>query len=215
LAPRLPATLSSIDQIELGDDVEWSAGIVTGDFSSKVAERVDISQCRVESASLTAVDLRRLRVNDVVFVDCELSGAIFHESVLTRVEFKECRMRDFSVPGARLRDIRFVECRLDGAEFRMSDCDRVQFEHCSLVRGDFYAARLSRVHLFDSDLTDVEFSQAVFKDGRLHGSKLESLRGAGYLRNVTIDSTQILPMALQVFSSVGIGVHDEREPTSG
>ncbi len=213
MEPRLAASLISGPAV-LSDDVEWSGMTVAGDFSSQTAERVDVTGCLLESASFTAVDLRRLRVDDTVFVDCELSGATFHEAALGRVEFRQCRMLGFSVPGGRLRDVRFVECRLDGAELRMSDLDRVQFDHCNLAGADFYAARLSRIRLFDSDLTGVEFSKAVVTDGRLHGSKLESLRGAGYLRDVTIDSAQILPMALQVFSSVGIDVDDEREPVS-
>jgi uncharacterized protein YjbI with pentapeptide repeats len=160
------------------------------------------------------VDLPRLRITDAVFVDCELSGATVHEAALTRVEFTQCRMLGFSIAGARLHDIAFVECRLDGAEFRMTDCARVQFDRCALVGADFYGSRLSQVSIFDSDLTDVEFSKAVFKDGRLHGSKLEHVRGGGYLKNVTIDSTQILPMALQMFTSFGIDVDDERVPPS-
>jgi uncharacterized protein YjbI with pentapeptide repeats len=212
--PRLPDTLVSDAEALLGDDVEWSGQHVVGDFSSRTAERVDVTACRVQSTSFTAVDIRRLRVSDALFVDCELSGATLHEADFSRVEFVQCRMLGLSVPAGRLRDVRFVECRLDGAEFRMSDCDQVQFDRCNLVGADFYAARLSRVHLFDSDLTGVEFSKAILKDGRLHGSRLESLRGASALRNVTIDSSQILPMALQVFSSVGIDVDDEREPPS-
>jgi hypothetical protein len=208
----LPEVVVASDPVPLGDDVEWSASKVTGDFSSQRGERVDISQCRVESSGLTAVELPRLRTTDAVFVDCELSGATFQEAVLTRVEFKQCRMLGISMPGARLHDIAFVECRLDGAEFRMADCARVQFDRCALVGADFYGARLNQVSIFDSDLTGAEFSKAVFKDGRLHGSKLEGLRGGGYLKSVTIDSTQILPMALQMFSSFGIDVDDERVP---
>jgi uncharacterized protein YjbI with pentapeptide repeats len=210
--PQLPAVLGTSDPVPLGDDVEWSATKVTGDFSSQRAERVEVSQCRVESAGLTAVDLPRLRVTDTVFLDCELSGATFHEAVLTRVEFKQCRMLGLSLSGARLHDITLFECRLDGAEFRMTDCARLRFDRCALVSADFYGARLSQVSIFDSDLTDVEFSKAVFKDGRLHGSRLERIRGGGYLKNLTIDSTQILPMALQMFTSFGIDVDDERVP---
>jgi uncharacterized protein YjbI with pentapeptide repeats len=209
---HLPAVFRPGDHAVLDDDAEWSGMEIRGDFSSQAAERVEISECRLVGTTLTAVDLRRIRVGDAVFVDCELSGATFHEAVLSRVEFTQCRMLGFRLPQARLRDIRFIECRLDGAEFRVSDGDRMQFDRCSLVGADFYSARLARVRFFDSDLTDAEFSKAEFADARLQGSKLERLRGAGYLRNVTIDSTQIIPMAMQVFGSAGIKIDDEREP---
>jgi uncharacterized protein YjbI with pentapeptide repeats len=175
---HLPAVLSPGDRSVLDDDVEWAGMEIRGDFASQVAEQIDVSACRIVGSSFTAVDLRRVRISDAVFVDCELSGATFHEAVLTRVEFSQCRLLGFSLPQARLRDISFAGCRLDGAEFRMSDSDRLQFDRCSLLGADFYAARLARVSFFDSDLTDVEFSKAKFEDGRLHGSKLEKLRGA-------------------------------------
>ena len=212
LAARLPSVLPPADGAVLEDDVEWSGVEVRGDFASLEAQQIEISECRVVGSTLTSVDLHRARLTDSVLVDCELSGATIHEATLIRVEFVQCRMLGFSLPQARLRDVSFVECRLDGAEFRMIDGDRFQFDHCSLVGADFYGARLARVRFFDSDLTDVEFSKAQFEDGRLHGSKLEKLRGAGSFRNVTIDSTQIIPMALQVFGSAGINVDDERDP---
>jgi uncharacterized protein YjbI with pentapeptide repeats len=212
--PRLPSVLNSGTDPVLCDDAEWSDLEVRGDFSSQSAEAVEVSACRLAASSFTGVDLHRVRLTDALFVDCELSGAAFHEAVFTRVEFVQCRMLGVGLAQARLRHIRFVECRLDGADFRMSDGDSLLFDRCSLVGADFYAAGLGHVRIFDSDLTDVEFSKATFRDGRLHGSKLDRLRGASNLRNVTIDSAQIVSMAYQVFGSVGIHIDDEREPTS-
>ena len=138
------------------------------------------------------------RFIDVVMVGCELSGAALTEAVLTRVEFRDCRLLGASFAQAQLRDVRFIDCRLDDSDFRMCTGERARFDHCSLVRGDFYAARLRHARLFDCDLTGAEFSQADFAGGRLHGSKLEALRGAKYLSGVTISSGQLLPMALQM-----------------
>src|ERR1017187_8318854 len=98
LTARLPAALSPGDRAVLDDDVEWSGMEIRGDFSSRAAQQVDVSECRGVGSSLTAVDLRRVRVSDAVFVDCELSGATFHEAVLTRVQFAQCRMVGFSLP---------------------------------------------------------------------------------------------------------------------
>jgi uncharacterized protein YjbI with pentapeptide repeats len=211
LPPRLPASLGSGTGTVLEDDAEWSGVEVTGDFSSQAAVRVDVTECRMLGASFTSADLTRARVSDTAFVGCELSGATFHEAALTRVEFRECRMLGFGATQAQLRNVRFVDCRLDGAELRMAVGERVQFEHCSLVGADFYAARLADVRLFDSDLTEVEFSQADLTGGRLHGSKLERLRGARYLSGVTIDSTQVVSLALEMFAATGVRIDDERD----
>jgi uncharacterized protein YjbI with pentapeptide repeats len=90
--------------------------------------------------------------------------------------------------------------------------ERVQFDRGALQGADFYGARLEGLRLFDCDLSGAQFSQAVLRDARLHGSKLEGLRGAESLRGVAIDSTQVLPMALQLFASLGVKVDDDREP---
>jgi hypothetical protein len=46
---------------------------------------------------------------------------------------------------------------------------------------------------------------------RLHGSRLVNLKGAASLLGVTIDTTQILPMARSIFAPLGLKVDDERE----
>lgn len=84
-------------------------------------------------------------------------------------------------------------------------------DHCTLVGADLYGSRLSHLHLFDSDLTDAQFSQVRLTDGRLHGSKLERVRGAEYLSGVAIEPAQVLPMAMQVLSALGVRVDDDRE----
>ena len=197
---------------DLDDDGEWSGLAITGDFSDREADRFDVSECRVTGAAFTASTLEQIRITDAVFVGCDLSGATLHEATLIRVEFHDCRMLGFSAAQAQLRDVLMAGCRLADADFRMSGAERIQFDGCDLAGADLYAARWSDASFFDSDLTRAEFSKASLINGRLHGSTLTGLRGASYLRGVTIDSVQVVPMALQVFGSLGIVVDDEREP---
>jgi hypothetical protein len=46
---------------------------------------------------------------------------------------------------------------------------------------------------------------------RFHGSDLSEIKGSEYLRDVVIDSTQVLPLAKGVFASLNIRVEDDRE----
>jgi hypothetical protein len=64
---------------------------------------------------------------------------------------------------------------------------------------------------FDCDLSEAEFSQAVLPGARFHGSSLADIKGGEYLRDIVIDSSQVLPLALRVFLALGIRVDDERE----
>jgi hypothetical protein len=50
----------------------------------------------------------------------------------------------------------------------------------------------------------------VTPGARFHGSSLADIRGGEYLRDIVIDSSQILPLALRVFAALGIQVDDDR-----
>ena len=114
---------------------------------------------------------------------------------------------------AKLSDVWFRECRLADASFRLSTGDRVRFEGCDLRNVDLYAVQFPGVCFFDSDLTGAELSQASLNQARLHGSTLDELRGVPALRGITISSTQLVPLALQLLQVLDIKVDDEREPT--
>jgi uncharacterized protein YjbI with pentapeptide repeats len=209
-APRLPAHLDSA-AAPLEEEAEWNGIEVNGDFSSRAAANMDVSGCRIVGATFTGTALTRLRITDTVMIGCELSAATLYEAALTRVEFRDCRMLGSSFAQARLQDVRFIDCRLDDSEFRLIGSERLQFDACSLVGADFYGARLTDIRLYDCDLTAVEFSQANLAGGRLHGSTLEGVKGARYLNGVSIDSTQIIPLAMGMFTAFGVKVNDERE----
>ena len=64
---------------------------------------------------------------------------------------------------------------------------------------------------YDCDLSETDFSQSELGGARFHGSLLTDIKGGEYLRDIVIDSTQVLPLALRVFSALGISIADERE----
>jgi hypothetical protein len=215
--PQAPRLLTRLTETLMLDEppregTRWAGVEVGGELRSGSVADLEIVGSRVMGAAFTGVELEHLRVTDTVFQGCDLSGASAVEAGLVRVEFVDCRMLAFDAAQASLRDVRFRECRLDEANFRMSVGEHVQFDRSMLRGADFYRARLPGLRLFDCDLTGVEFSQADLRGGRLHGSGLEGLRGADSARGAVIDSSQLLPMALQVLGSLGIAVDDEREP---
>jgi uncharacterized protein YjbI with pentapeptide repeats len=119
-------------------------------------------------------------------------------------------MLALQLAGARLRDVRFIRCMLDDASFRMATGERVQFDDSRLVAADFYEAKIRSTRFFDCDLTSSEFSRSELPGALLQGSTLEGLQEAAYLREVRIDSSQILPFALRLFGALGISVDDDR-----
>ena len=93
----------------------------------------------------------------------------------------------------------------------MSEADRIVFDHVNLRGADFSAGRLASACFFDCDLSDADFSQAVMPEARFHGSSLAEIKGGEYMRDVVIDSSQVLPLAFRVFTGLGIRIEDERE----
>ena len=114
------------------------------------------------------------------------------------------------IPLSSLRDVTFTECKLDGANFRMSEAERIVFDQVNLRGAEFSAGRFTAARFFDCDLGGAEFSQSVLPGARFFGSSLADLKGGEYLRDIVIDSPQVLPLALSVFSALGIRVDDER-----
>ena len=115
------------------------------------------------------------------------------------------------IPRTQMRDVIFSEARLDHVNFRMSTGERVFFDHVNLVRGDFYSAHLTSTRFFDCNLTGADVAKAKFPGSRFHGSILLEVTGGEYLRNVVIDSSQVLPLAIGLFAGLNIRVEDDRD----
>ena len=89
--------------------------------------------------------------------------------------------------------------------------ERVRFEGTILRAADLYESRLTSARFFDCDLADTQFTKADLGAARFHGSTIDTVKGAEYLRGVVIDSAQVLPLALRLFATFGIAVDDDRE----
>lgn len=119
-------------------------------------------------------------------------------------------MSGLNIPRAWLRDVVLSESKVNGANFRMVEGERVLFDHVDLHEAEFSAAKLKLVCFFDCDLSQSEFSHVTLPGARFHGSSLAEIRGVEYLRDVVIESSEVLELALGVFSTFGISIDDER-----
>ncbi len=208
--PRLPPDLPSEPGLRLTAGSEINRITVEGDFSQGDLESMLIEDSHIVHSSFTAADLNRIRLVDVLVEGSDFSGADMEEASFTRVTFSECRMSGTLLPRARMQDVTFSEVRLDGVNFRMIAGARVVFDHVNLERGEFYAAHLENACFFDCDMSGADVSQAELPGARLHGSVLSEIKGSGCLRDVVIDSAQVLPLAKGVFAGLNIRVEDDR-----
>lgn len=210
---RLPEHLEH-DEGSLADHADLEGVRITGDLVAPPDVRTiigaELKASRWSSGRLTGHRFRRLRCIDVVFDNCDLSGAILEDSALTRVEFHECRMSGVVLAGARMNDVLFSRCKLDTANLRMLDGTRVEFRDSDLREADFHEAHLTATALHDSDLSGADFSRVSPDRLRLHGSQVHDLRGASALDGAMIDPDQRMDMAMALFNASGIIVDEKR-----
>ena len=212
VAPRLVPSPAHAQPTSLTPRDEWDqVRVVRSDLSGCVADQVEIAACELRGVLFTGSELERLRLVDVVATDCEFSGTITHQASMVRVEFRNCRMSGLVASDSRLSSVQFIDCKLDDANFRFATGDQIVFDRCSLAGADFYEATLTASAFDSCDLTRAQFSKATVRGVRLAGSRLEGLRGAIAMSGVVLGSDQVLPMALSVFSDLGIVIeHEDR-----
>ena len=206
--PRLAGDLPAVP-VELADDEVWEGQQVSGSFAGVTAGHVDIDGCRLNAVMFTGADIDRLRLVDTVLEDCELSGAAFSRLSVTRVVFRGCRLSGVILSGAELTDVRFEGCKLDGANLRMTSWQRTVFDGCVMTGSDFREAQLATTRFERCDLTRADFTKAALPGVHLAGSTLADVQGGEALRGVVITSDQVVPLALAIFSSLGISIDDE------
>ena len=213
--PRLPSDLSSEPYLRLTAGCEIDHATIQGDFSDSDLEGLQIEDSRIVGSSFTAADLNRLRLIDVVVEGSDFSGADMAEASFTRVTFTDCRMSGALFPRVQMQDVTFSEVRLDQVNFRMIEGERVVFDHVNLERSEFYSAHLKAAWFLDCNLSGADVSQVKLPGARFHGSSLFEIKGCEYLRDVVIESAQVIPLASGVFAGLNIRVEDDREADVG
>lgn len=202
--------------VALADEASWDGVESSGSFAGERASHVDVMGCRLSGAVFTGVEIDRLRLTDTVLEDCELSGAVLTRLAAVRVEFRRCRLSSFVAAGGDCQDVRFTDCKLDGANFRMTTWERSVFDGCLLTDADFGSGRLlSGTRLHRCDLTGADFSKAALDGVSLQGSTLDGVRGGDFFRGAVIGTDQVLPLALSVFSALGIRIDDDEPAEDG
>ena len=209
-SPRLAAELTPFSDPILEEGADWTAVDVSGDLGGpQEVAGVELFTSRLANVRLTGRRLNQVRLVDVLFEDCELSGVTMTEAHFTRVEFRRCRLSGLVASALKARHVRFVDCKADGATFRMTAWDHVEFSAVDLRDADFHAARLTGARFVDCDLTRADFAKASMAGTGLHGSVLEGVKGADGLRGVVLGSDQVLSLAFSVFAALGISVDDD------
>jgi uncharacterized protein YjbI with pentapeptide repeats len=200
-----------LDPDEVGELSDAHIVAIEGD----ALDDLELTRCVVEGVRLTARSARRLRLTDVVLRDCELSGADLQEARLLRVRVERCRAEGLDAGFMRSTDVVFAETKLTGAGFRMTSWERSAFEGCDLRRAELLEATLDHVEVSGCDLTEADVTRARLTEVCFRATRLDDLVGATALAGATVDTTQLVPLALALFAALRIRLDDGAEDGAG
>lgn len=159
-------------------------------------------------ADLALRTITGLRCQDVLFERCDLSGVRLDGAGSTRVRFVGCRLTGAMLSATRLADVIIEDSVADLVNFRAAHATYLSIETTSLREADFYTAQLINSALLDSDLTAANFTEVRGSGLELHGSTLDSIRGAQSLTEARIDSDQLIPLGLALVAALQVEVTD-------
>ena len=182
---------------------------MAADANVSVPEHVadfTLRECRWIDADLSGRRFSGLHCRDARSVHRDLSGAVLDGSTLTRVMFTNCRLTGVVLSGAELADVHILDSRADFASLRMARAKYLLVEHTSLRAADFYEFRGTDCGLIGCDLAEASFQDAQLADTHLHGSTIDDVRGALFLRGSRISPDQLVPLGAALLEALDIRV---------
>jgi fluoroquinolone resistance protein len=114
----------------------------------KVYDKIDIlakgeyDNCTFNNCNFSIKELSQLAFTDCTFNACDLSLAKLNKTAFRDVQFKNCKMLG----------LRFDTCNEFGLSF--------SFDNCQLNHSSFYKVNITKTVFKDSQLQDVDFSEA-------------------------------------------------------
>ncbi|MFC4425568.1 pentapeptide repeat-containing protein [Deinococcus navajonensis] len=208
--PRRPAApkrqrgaLRALNAGEFQDEEHWTGRLIEGhDLQNTALNAAAFQGCVFRGVSLRSAHWRGVRLTDVQFEDCDLSGALREEASLTRVTFSNCRLMGLRLPEARLRDVLVSGSQAALSFWFRADARHLWLDHCDLTEASFQEARLPGAVFRGCRLSRSDFQGALLEDADLRGSDLHGTRlGLREVAGVTVEPVQLL-----VLSSL-LGVH--------
>ncbi|WP_461211510.1 class I adenylate cyclase [Desulfocurvus sp. DL9XJH121] len=147
------------------------------DFSDSFLDNAVFQRCTLVGVSFRGTLIRGARFIECVFVDCDLTGARFHETTaldvamrncvlrdavladtrVTLFDAQQCDLRNCGLHGCRLRTCRFTACDMSGMQVLDCDGQGVEFllSHC-------LGATFSRSRLLCHSVEASSFSKTAF-----------------------------------------------------
>lgn len=178
IAPEAPdddAEVSLPDNTWRDDGWYQNLRLENLDLSQQQADDVVLERSHLRKVNLAQGRLRKVRLSDLIFEDCNLEGLRLEGAILERVEFRGCRLLGFAAPAASFEDVLFDHC--DARYARLLDVKAGTLEgHSTMLReASFQSAELTNTVFHDCDLRKCDFRDSRLVGADFRGSRLEAL----------------------------------------
>jgi uncharacterized protein YjbI with pentapeptide repeats len=150
-----------------------------------------------------------MQMMDVVFDTCTFVGVKLPSFSAHRLVFRNCRMSGVQMNEGVLKDVVFEDCKLDISNFRYAKLNKVKFARCNLESADFLGCEVTTASMEGCNLAEAHFSQCKVKELDLRGSELMDMKGLMSLKNTTINQVQLIGLAPQLASEIGLIVEND------
>lgn len=208
-AAEPPKSLRAEALATIEDHGEYTAlALADCDLTQQIAANVIFEQAQIRRSIFARTRLARLRLIDVRFEACDLSGADWEKVRIRRAEISGGRLLGMQLLEADLENVLVRDCNLEDAVFAAAKLKSVRFEKCNLRGVSFDQADLNSAAFHECDLTNADLRSAKLHEVDLRGSIIDGMQvGAKELRGAIIDRMQ----AVQVASLLGITVKESEE----
>lgn len=156
---------------------------VAGEFSMASAR---VAETRFRQIAVPSFKMARSVLRGVEFEGGRLGAVEAYDVECKAVHFNGCRLNYLNMRGSRLFDVAFTDCHIDELDLGQAKAQRMRFTGC----------HIGTLALHDN----------VFQDVDLRGAELEIVNGAASLKGATVSSGQLMGLAPQLATELGIRV---------
>jgi len=183
--PDLPERPEPIKIDQLTDRSFYEMVTVNNGIDPVYAEHVRFDQIHFNNVTFTETELPFSQWLDVIFDNCDLSGAKLNGARLNRVEFRNCKLSGTNFDRAVMQDVTWKDCQAPYILCYLTNLRDVQFDNCLLKGANFIDVSQDNLQFGNSDIEDVQFTGTSLRNVDLSRSRFnhlhldeEELRGA-------------------------------------
>lgn len=190
------ASFGELNNTKIGHSDPKYASVENSEFIAVTPQR--------KNESGEQADFKATRFRQVSFTNVSLSGAIFTDSIGTKLSFISCLLHGARYSNAHIPEARFFEVSANQAtEFRNTNLEKTVFENSELISTDFSKANLQGSQFINSCIFALNLDEADLRKSNLFIYNSQS-QSACLSRMKTIIETQKWDESIRIIKNANI-----------